>query len=57
VASIALAYSSNLLHPGLKYSIQFLLNNIRQKFLQAIEKLVVVNYLNIFKFYFTGGNM
>jgi hypothetical protein len=54
--SIALAYFLNPLHPGPKCPIQFFLIVIRQKLLQAIKELVVINHLNAFKFCFTVEN-
>jgi hypothetical protein len=56
ITSIALAYFLNPLHSDLKYLIQLFLINARQKLLQAIEKLVVINHLNAFKFCFTIEN-
>jgi hypothetical protein len=54
IASIASVYFWNLLHSGLKYPIHFILIDVCQKLLQAIEKSVIFNHMNIFKLLFHG---
>jgi hypothetical protein len=52
VVSIALAYFLNLLDPSLKYAIQFFLIDISQNLLQRLKKLILVNHLDLFEFFF-----
>jgi hypothetical protein len=52
VVFIVLTSSLNPLHPSLKYVIQFFLINTFQNLLQALKKLVFVNHLNPFEFFY-----